>query len=240
MTTAPTTDSPGFSIIIPVLGEPPEVMRSCAERMRSLLAQEDAEVIVVDGDPAGGSLRWLTGDHCLTLTSPPGRGRQMNAGAARARGRVLLFLHADVRLPPDALALARRLLTEGAAAGAFALAIDSPRPGLALIARVATWRSRLTGVPYGDQAIFLPAALFHALGGYREIPIMEDLDLMRRVRRAGGRTRLLSAAVLASARRWEAEGAWRCTLRNWLLATLFLLGVPPGRLAGWYRLVPGR
>lgn len=125
--------------------------------------------------------------------------------------------------------------------GPFALAIDSPRPDLALIARVATWRSRLTGVPYGDQAIFLSADLFRALGGYREIPIMEDLDLMRRVRRAGGRTRLLSAAVPGLGPALGGRGRLaRCTLRNWTLATLFLLGVPPGRLAGWYRPVTAR
>ena len=152
--------------------------------------------------------------------APPAWRRRSNWRAPHLRDAIVIFDPSVQRLVSA--------LAEGADAGAFALAIDSPRPGLALIARVATWRSRLTGVPYGDQAIFLSADLFRALGGYREIPIMEDLDLMRRVRRAGGRTRLLSAAVLASARRWEAEGAWRCTLRNWLLATLFLLGVPPG------------
>lgn len=234
------TDAPLFSIIVPVLGEPPAVMRACEARLAPLTARGEAEVLVVDGDPAGGSLRWLTGDHCRRLTAPPGRGRQMNAGAAQARGAALLFLHADVRLPPDGLALARRALAEGADAGAFALAIDSPRRVLALIARAATWRSRLTGVPYGDQAIFVRTEVFRSLGGFRELPIMEDLDLMRRLGRAGGRVRLLSAPVLASARRWEAEGAWRCTLRNWLLVALFLLGVPAGRLAGWYPPAPGR
>jgi rSAM/selenodomain-associated transferase 2 len=190
----------------------------------------------VDGDPAGGTLRAIPDGDCRKLLSEPGRGRQLNQGSGAATGEVLIFLHADTKLPPDALiSIGDALRDPALAGGAFDLAIDSPRRVFRLIERVASLRTRLTRIPYGDQGIFLRETWFQSLGGYREIPIMEDVDLMRRLKRTGGRVTILPVRVVTSARRWEGDGILYTTLRNWSLVTLFLLGVDAGLLARWYR-----
>ena len=224
-----------FSVIIPVLNER-AVIRETIDHVRSLERGEAAEIVVADGDPAAGTLRAIPDGSVRKVLSPPGRGAQLNRGAAAATGEVLLFLHADTKLPPDALVLIAETLRDGSlAGGAFDLAIDSPARAFRLIEGVASLRTRLTRIPYGDQAIFLRRERFRAVGGYREIPIMEDVDLMRRLKRSGGRIAVLPARVSTSARRWEREGVLFTTLRNWALVSLFLLGVDPCRLARWYR-----
>jgi len=223
------------SIIIPVLNEEARIAEAI-DHIRSLTDGKAAEIIVVDGDPAGGTLRAIPDGACRKLLSEPGRGRQLNRGAGASSGETLLFLHADTKLPPDALVRIRETLRDPTVAGgAFDLAIDSPRRAFRLIERVASLRTRLTRIPYGDQAIFLRSSWFRSLGGYREIPIMEDVELMRRLKRSGGRITILPERVVTSARRWEQEGILTTTLRNWTLVTLFLLGVDAGRLARWYR-----
>jgi len=223
------------SIIIPVLNEEARIAEAI-DHIRSLTDGKAAEIIVVDGDPAGGTLRAIPDGACRKLLSEPGRGRQLNRGAGAASGEILLFLHADTKLPPDALIrIGETLQDETLAGGAFDLAIDSPRRAFRPIERIASIRTRLTRIPYGDQAIFLRRSWFRSLGGYREIPIMEDVDLMRRLKRSGGRIAILPERVVTSARRWEQEGILTTTLRNWTLVTLFLLGVDAGRLARWYR-----
>ena len=224
-----------FSIIIPVLNEH-AVIREAIGRIRSLDRGEAAEIIVVDGDPAGGTLRTIADGAVRKLLSEPGRGRQLNRGAGAASGEILLFLHADTKLPADALIrIGEALRDETLAGGAFDLAIESPRRVFRTIERVASIRTRLTRIPYGDQAIFLRRNWFRSLGGFREIPIMEDVDLMRRLKQAGGRIAILPERVVTSARRWEQEGILYTTLRNWSLVTLFLCGVDAGWLARWYR-----
>jgi len=223
------------SIIIPVLNEEARIAETI-DHIRSLADGKAAEIIVVDGDPAGGTLRAIPDGACRKLLSEPGRGRQLNRGGGAASGEILLFLHADTKLPPDALvSIGEALRDPTPAGGAFDLAIDSPRRAFRLIERVASLRTRLTRIPYGDQAIFLRSSWFRSLGGYRDIPIMEDVDLMRRLKRSGGRIAILPERVVTSARRWEQEGILTTTLRNWSLVTLFLLGVDAGRLARWYR-----
>ena len=223
-----------FSVIIPVLHEH-AVISETIERIRSLDHGESAEIIVADGDPAGGTLRAIADGAVRKLLSEPGRGRQLNRGAGAASGEILLFLHADAKLPPGALSRIRETLRdETLAGGAFDLAIDSPRRVFRPIERIASIRTRLTRVPYGDQAIFLRRAWFGSLGGFREIPIMEDVDLMRRLKHAGGRIAVLPERVVTSARRWEQEGILFTTLRNWSLVILFLCGVDARRLARWY------
>lgn len=224
-----------FSIIIPVLNEAGRIGGTLAG-IRAIAGGQDAEIIVVDGDPEGGTLRALTDDAVQKLLSGKGRGRQLNRGAEVASGEVLVFLHADTVLPSEALGRIEAVLGDGTVAGgAFDLQIDSPRRVFRLIEAVASLRSRLTRIPYGDQAIFLRRDRFLALGGFGELPIMEDVDFMRRLKSAGGRIEILKARVTTSARRWEAEGALCTTLRNWTLVTLFLIGVDAGRLARWYR-----
>jgi len=224
-----------YSIIIPVLNEAAGIGGAVA-RIRALRGGSAAEIVVVDGDPDGSTLRALPDPGVRRLLSAKGRGRQLNRGAREALGEVLIFLHADTALPSDALERIGELLGDPAlAGGAFDLAIDSPRPVFRLIEKVACLRSRLTRIPYGDQAIFLRRDRFRALGGFRELPIMEDVDIMRRLKRAGGRIGILAGCAVTSARRWEAEGPLYTTLRNWSLVTLFLLGVDAARLARWYR-----
>jgi hypothetical protein len=120
-------------------------------------------------------------------------------------------------------------------AGAFDLGIRSGRPVFRLIETAASLRSRITRVPYGDQAIFIRKDYFHATEGFREIPLMEDVELMRRIRKAGDRISIIPERVRTSPRRWEKEGVLFCTLRNWTLITLYFLGVPPEKLARFYR-----
>jgi rSAM/selenodomain-associated transferase 2 len=224
-----------FSIIIPVLNEM-AVIREAVGRVRSISGGEEAEIIIADGDPAGRTLRALPDGAVRKLLSEPGRGRQLNRGAGAASGEILIFVHADTQLPPDALIRIREALRDRTlAGGAFDLTIDSPRRAFRTIERVASLRTRLTRIPYGDQAIFLRRAWFESLGGFRDLPIMEDVDLMRRLKHAGGRIAILPERVVTSARRWEREGIFITTLRNWSLVTLFILGVDAGWLARWYR-----
>ncbi|HEX2163163.1 MAG TPA: glycosyltransferase family 2 protein, partial [Thermoanaerobaculia bacterium] len=159
---------------------------------------------------------------------------QLDRGARATTAPVLLFLHADTRLPPEAPALVREAIAAGAAGGAFRLRFDRPTPLLSLAERLIDWRTRLTGVPLGDQAQFLTREAYLALGGFRDWPILEDLDLARRLKRHG-RVALLPAAVTTSARRYRAGGVLATAARNWLIWLLYACGVPPARLARLYR-----
>ncbi|WP_099531989.1 TIGR04283 family arsenosugar biosynthesis glycosyltransferase [Limnothrix sp. PR1529] len=237
-----------LSVIMPVLNEGERIQKTLAH-LAAIAGQIPYEVIVVDGDRAGSTLQYLPSDRPVRgLTAARGRGLQMNAGAAIARGEILLFLHADTQLPATAFTQITTTLkqtpTVGAhrrapnsgevVGGAFDLSIASSRWILRTIARVASVRSRLTRLPYGDQAIFIRRSAFGALGGYPEIPIMEDVALMRSIRRRGWRIRILPDRVLTSARRWEREGVWRCTLRNWTILLAYFAGVSPWTLLAWY------
>ncbi len=224
-----------ISIIVPVLNEAAGI-GPLLDHLERLQAEEPPEVILVDGSDEGDTIRAVTRPGPKLLRSARGRARQMNAGAAAATGGVLLFLHADTRLPPDALPLIGRALErEDISGGAFDLQIESDRMFLKAVSRIASLRSRLTRIPYGDQAIFLRKTLFQRIGGYPEIPIMEDVELMRRVKKAGARIHLIPKAVRTSARRWEKEGVYRGTLRNLALIISFYLGVAPERLSRHYR-----
>lgn len=225
-----------FTCIIPVLHEASGI-NACLEQLSHHVTPDVCEVIVVDGDAAGSTIRHITHSQALTLCAPYGRGAQMNAGAQRARGERLIFLHADTALPANALErIEEALANPNYAAGAFTLRFDSPRPAFRLIETAATWRYRLTRLPYGDQAFFMMNAYFRKIGGFAAIPLMEDLDLMRRIKRRGDRICILPDAVTTSARRWEQEGIiLYCVLRTWILASLFCVGVSPHTLAAYYR-----
>jgi rSAM/selenodomain-associated transferase 2 len=224
-----------FSLIIPVLHEA-SAIREAVARIRMLEGGETVEIIVVDGDPEGETLCALPDGAVRKILSEPGRGRQLSLGAETASGEVLIFLHADTTLPREAFGrIGEALGDDTLAGGAFDLEIDSPRPIYRLIERVASRRSRITRIPYGDQAIFLRRSCFQALGGFRDLPVMEDVDLMRRLRRSGRRIVILPERVVTSARRWEKEGALYTTLRNWLLRALFSFGIDVNILARWYR-----
>lgn len=223
-----------YSLIIPVLNEADEI-NALISHLKSL-GKRDGEIILVDGSPEGDTLRAVKDQDVCCLTSPAGRAKQMNAGAARAAGGILVFLHADTRLPAEALALIDGAMKgETCVGGAFDLQIGSTRFIYKGIALAASLRSRLTRVPYGDQAIFIRRDFFDRLGGYPDIPLMEDVALMRRIKRAGGRICFISAPVVTSPRRWEKEGILYTTLRNWMLMTLYSIGVSPETLSKYYK-----
>jgi rSAM/selenodomain-associated transferase 2 len=164
----------------------------------------------------------------------------MNAGAAAAAGEVLLFLHADTRLPENfEKPILGHISQNGVAAGAFQLCIDSDAKGLRFIERVANWRSRRLQAPYGDQGIFVTKALFDEIGGYPEIPIMEDFELIRRLRHRG-KIVILREPVQTSPRRWLNFGIFRTWLINQIIIIAYYFGVSPDRLSRWYRRERGK
>ncbi len=225
-----------FSIIIPVLHEGERIL-SAIDRIHALGPVEPYEIIVVDGASDLDTLRFLRGRKDVTaVAAATGRARQMNRGADVARGEILLFLHADTELPPGALGKIKEVIhgTE-AVAGAFDLGIASGKRVFRIIERAASIRSRLTRIPYGDQALFMKKEYFDRIGGFREIPLMEDIELMRRIKKQGGRIHILRERVMTSPRRWEKEGILLCTLRNWAISTFYYLGVPPETLNRFYR-----
>jgi rSAM/selenodomain-associated transferase 2 len=225
---------PRFSIIIPVLNETAAINDLLAH-LQSLDRQKEVEILVIDGDPEGKTLNAIFREDVHRILSPQGRGRQMNEGAKKARGEILLFLHADTGLPQDALRLIDDTMqNRRVVGGAFDLGFPSSRFAFRVIAGMASLRSRLTRVPFGDQALFLRRDYFERIGGYKEIPLMEDVELMERIRRHGDPIAIIGKPVLTSTRRWEKDGLLRCTLRNWLLQLFYLFGVPPERLARHY------
>lgn len=224
-----------ISVIIPVLNEAP-IINLALDRIFSLPYDGEVEVILVDGSPDGETLAAVSRKEAIKLRSGKGRSCQMNKGALNACGDILLFLHADTGLPEKALDIISSIMGKGDyVGGAFDLGINSRKPVFRLIELTASLRSRVTRVPYGDQAFFIWKDHFHAIGGFKEIPIMEDVELMQRIKKACGKIHIIPEQAKTSPRRWEKEGVLFCTLRNWTLITLYFLGVRPEKLAKFYR-----
>lgn len=219
-----------ISIVIPTLNEANTLPATLAG-----LARPGVEVIVADGGSQDQTLAVAQEYGAWTVSAPTGRAVQMNAGSRLARGEILLFLHADTRLPADFDQEVRATLAQpGTSAGAFRLAVDQPGPRLGLVVAGVNWRSGCFQLPYGDQGLFLAADLFRALGGYAELPFLEDVELVRRLRRQG-KILLTSGAAVTSARRWQRLGVGQTTLRNQVILLAYFLGVSPQRLQHWYR-----
>ncbi|MGE3540608.1 MAG: TIGR04283 family arsenosugar biosynthesis glycosyltransferase [Candidatus Tectimicrobiota bacterium] len=218
------------SVIVPTLNEEAHLPHTLG---RIHLGPGD-ELIVVDGGSTDKTLSLAQQYTSQVLQCAPGRAGQMNYGARQASGDILLFLHADTMLPVDGLEAVRAAVQAGAIGGAFRLRITPPTLALRLVAWGTNLRSRFGHLPYGDQALFMPRAVFTALGGYEPISFMEDVRMVQALRRRG-RLVLLSQAVATSGRRWQRDGVWYTTLRNTILITLYLWGVPPDRLRSWYR-----
>jgi rSAM/selenodomain-associated transferase 2 len=226
----PLSDARALSIVMPVLNESAVIIAALGAL--APLRESGAEVLVVDGGSADGTVAAATPLADRVLSAPRGRARQMNAGAAAARGHMLLFLHADTRLPPHALTLVER----GLAAhnwGRFDVTIAGRSTWLAVIAATMNLRSRLTGIATGDQAIFVTHAAFEAAGGFPDQPLMEDIELSKRLKRIGPPA-CLRARVATSGRRWDRHGVWRTVLLMWRLRFDYWRGVPPARLAARY------
>jgi rSAM/selenodomain-associated transferase 2 len=226
---------PALSLIIPVWGEAKSINENI-KQVRELDAGGIAEIIAVDGDPGGSTISAIRDEGVRTAIAQKGRARQMNHGAALANGDVLLFLHADTLLPSNAFALIRAAMNDKRfVGGAFDLGFDTSRKIFKITESYVFLRTRLTRIPFGDQAIFMRRDFFEKIGGYRDIPIMEDVELMKRIRKRADPICIIPAKVRTSVRRYEREGVLRCTLRNWLVQVSYALGMSPERLERWYR-----
>jgi rSAM/selenodomain-associated transferase 2 len=222
-----------LSIVIPALDEAPNLSRLLPDLARGC---PDAEVIVVDGGSGDGTADVVARHPDVRLlASERGRARQMNAGArAAAGGDVLLFLHADTWLPAGAAAAIEAALADAdVVGGRFDVRFDSPRPVFRMVAAFMNVRSRASGICTGDQAIFVRRSVFEAVGGYPDIPLMEDVELSRRLK-GRGRVHALRLRVTTSARKWEREGPLRTIGLMWALRLLHFFGVAPARLHRWY------
>ena len=217
-----------ISVIIPTLNEATNLPTCLPARFK------DVEVIVADGGSRDGTIDVAIAKGWRVCPSALGRAKQMNAGAGMASGDIFLFLHADTRLPEDFALHVRRILSKpDIIAGAFRLRIDAPMRKLRIMERLANWRSACLQMPYGDQAIFLRAEQFRAVGGFPDLPIMEDFEFVRRLRKRG-RIATAPVPVITSSRRWEEKGVWRTTLINQICIVGYCLGVAPSRIHRWY------
>ena len=225
------TGTAKISIIIPVLNEATKIKQAFVSTQSST----HVEVIVVDGGSKDDTIERAKSLGIKVILSSTGRACQMNAGALVASGDILLFLHADTLLPSGFDVMVRNSLQQpGTVAGAFSLRIDAPHWSLRLVEWGVNWRSHFLQMPYGDQAIFLTKQIFYQKGKFHEIPIMEDFELMRRLRRIG-HIALIRVPVLTSPRRWLKQGIFKTTLINQIIIIAYLLGVSPQQIVRWYR-----
>ncbi len=228
-------DPPKISVIIPTLNEAANIQRAIS----SINPNRHVEVIIVDGGSSDGTMEIAQKLNSVKVLSViGGRAVQMNLGATVATGEILLFLHADTLLPAGFATMVRTALSENndlaPIAGAFALRIDSPQQRFRLIEWGVNWRSRFAKMPYGDQAIFLTAQTFAQVGGFPELPIMEDFQLIRQLGRLG-RIEIVAIPVVTSARRWLKLGIVQTTLINQMMILAYFWGVSPTQLSRWYR-----
>ena len=212
-----------------------KIINGLLDSLYDLVKEKQCEIIVVDGSKTQDTLGVITDSTIKKYSCEKGRGRQMNLGAALATGEILIFLHADTRLPSNALrVITDALQDEKLVGGAFSLKIDSESLLLRMTALFSTLRSRMTRAPYGDQVIFLRKTLFDTIGGFRKITIMEDVELMRRINKQKEKIIILSTAVVTSDRRWRQEGLFYTALRDTLIIFLYWCGVPAEKLARFY------
>lgn len=219
------------ALIVPLLNEA-STLPACLERLRVCGADE---LLLVDGGSSDGSRELLEQSGLDWLDSPAGRASQMNAGAAAASSDILLFLHADTVFDSRHLADVRQAMRDPAVVGGrFDVRLSGKHPAFRAIAYFINLRSRLTRISTGDQAMFVCRDVFAALGGFADIPLMEDVELSRRLKRQG-EVACLRRRVTTSSRRWEKQGIVRTVLLMWKMRLLFRLGVSPTRLAAMYR-----
>ena len=225
-----------ISVVIPTLNE-----SSCLAKTLSILLETaigDLEIIVADGGSVDDTVAIALGYGVQVVTCDPGRAKQMNAGAAVATGDILMFLHGDTQVPKgfdrwaDVFDCSQSRQIPIAAA--FNLKINSDRRLLRIVEWGVKVRSRLFNLPYGDQALFLKASTFRELGGFPELPIMEDFVFVRSLLKYGKIT-IVPVAVTTSARRWEQQGIFKTTIINQIMILGYYLGISPNHLKQWYR-----
>ena len=220
---------PPISVIVPTLNE----AKALAQWSNQAIAP--GELIVVDGGSEDDTIALAKELGATVITSEPGRANQMNQGAAIAQSDILLFLHADTCLPDQFLELVQQTLAQPqVVAGAFELAIEGKLPGLRWVEWGVNWRSRYLQMPYGDQAIFLTAETFRQLGGFAQLPIMEDFELIKRLQKLG-KIAIVPAPIITSGRRWQKLGVIKTTLINQLAIAAYYLGISPERISRLYR-----
>ncbi len=222
-----------LSIIVPMLNEAPILPDLLAHLLP--LQRGGVEVVLADGGSEDGSGAIAAGAGFAVVRAERGRARQMNAGAAAASGDVLLFLHADTRLPDGAIQLIDTALADGRHAwGRFDVEFDLRTWTMDATAFLMNLRSRLSGIATGDQALFMTRAAFDAAGGFPDQPLMEDVEITSRLRRRS-RPACIRQPVLTSARRWQSRGPWRTILLMWRLRLAYRFGASPADLARQYR-----
>jgi len=225
-----TQRRPYVSIIIPTLNEE-DIIESTIHRARN----RDAEIIVVDGGSTDGTIARAAGTGACVVTASCGRANQQNRGAELAGGRMLLFLHADTHLPDDYIGhIFEAMMDPMTATGAFRFKTDLETPLIKVIEFMTNLRSIYFKMPYGDQGLFIRKALFESMGGFPDLPIMEDFELMRRIKKKG-RVITLPVSVITSGRRWLNLGVVKTTIINQIVIAAYFMGVSPGRIALWYQ-----
>ncbi len=220
------------SIIVPVVNEEAIIQAT----LSSIQDNSAIEIIVVDGGSTDHTFKLVSEMGIKIIQSPVyGRANQMNFGAKIAKGELFLFLHADSKLPENYLDLiTKTLVNPNIIAGAFELAINSNKTGLRIIEKLVNWRSHLFSLPYGDQGIFMRREVFEEMGGFPELPIMEDFELIRRLKKRG-KIGIIPAKITTSARRWEQVGIWKTTVINQLIIIGYFLKISPLKLKQFYQ-----
>ena len=224
-----------ISVVIPTLNAAADLAPTLAALDPGRETGLVQEVLISDGGSSDDTQAMAEAAGAEWLAGPPGRGGQLQRGAVAAGGEWLLFLHADTVLDPDWLFAAEEFVANpdhGARAAAFRFVLDDARPAARRLERIVAWRCAKFALPYGDQGLLLSRRFYGRLGGFRDLPLMEDVDLVRRIGRR--RLSMLTAAARTSARRYRQDGYWRRPARNLLCLGLYFLGLPPKILARLY------
>jgi rSAM/selenodomain-associated transferase 2 len=219
-----------ISIIVPIKNESPDV----AERFRRFLVPGRTEILIADRGDCPETSRAFEAIGARLVGGEGSRGLRLDRAARQARGEILFFVHSDSLPPENALSLIAGALATGAVAGAFSLAYEGTTPALSWIAWWANLRSRRLGLPFGDQGLFCRREAYEESGGFRDLPVCDDVDIVRRVKRVG-RLVILPEKSVTSPRRYRQNGSLRQVLRNWRVLAGYFAGVAPEKLERWYR-----